>query len=57
MQESYHKDVDFDILQARWDILQHGANLFKLKDLRTIYHDKLRHFSNMIVEYDFVKRI
>lgn len=56
MQESYRKDVErcFGILQARWAILRHGANLFKLEDLRTIMVSCII-LHNMIVEDEFVE--
>ncbi|XP_004296002.1 PREDICTED: uncharacterized protein LOC101297421 [Fragaria vesca subsp. vesca] len=56
MQEFYRKDVErcFGILQARWVILCHGANLFKLEDLRTIMVSCII-LHNMIVEDVFVE--
>ncbi|XP_004288848.1 PREDICTED: uncharacterized protein LOC101312389 [Fragaria vesca subsp. vesca] len=56
MQESYRKDVErcFGILQVRWAILRHGANLFKLEDLRTIMISCII-LHNMIVEDEFVE--
>ncbi|KAL6140666.1 hypothetical protein ACLB2K_058964 [Fragaria x ananassa] len=56
MQESYRKDVEryFGILQARWAILCHGDNLFKLEDLRTVMVSCII-LHNMIVEDEFVE--